>query len=508
MLPRNTALKKIPFKKNKQQGFAVLTSAVLLSIAGIIFTTNMASSQLVDNQIIGNYYRNNEAFANAESGMNFVLSQLDDVALAEALISGLNDNNPTIITSVANHYQVNVFKTHSSKITIISSGTSMDATATRDIQLEIDFFTYFPIPDAALKANKVSADETVLLSPGCGAVDDNDCLAKGNIAENTVISNPKNETFVTDPCTGGDSYLGENKISVEAIYGTHTQEDIESGFYTGDTVKVLGEGENWTSDVPKGSTVFGIDVNSAVIDNPETLFEATYGIAMDGDEDSDGTSNLQELKNYAVEIDGENCSEELQDVSDEDDVIFITGDCDIEQYYAEQSVSSENKVLTIGSADNPKLVFIEGGTFVNAPNTGSVVNGMLHFLPSALVEGNTLTNLDGSHTYSGTFDENGMLVDEHGNFLNLDGETIDEEDAVSNSDFVSIDMGGATVNGAMLSDYGCSHDGYDDSDSTGTKQHFSAHFDKLLLTTLYEKMGGDNMLTSGYRLASGTWRDF
>ncbi|MCP4324698.1 MAG: hypothetical protein GY787_23175, partial [Alteromonadales bacterium] len=84
MLPSNTA-----FNKNrKQQGFAIFTSAVLLSIAGIMFTASLASSQLVDNQIIGNYYRNNEAFANAESGINFVLSMLDNKIQAGVLLEG------------------------------------------------------------------------------------------------------------------------------------------------------------------------------------------------------------------------------------------------------------------------------------------------------------------------------------------------------------------------------------------------------------------------------------
>ena len=40
--------------KEKQSGFAVLTTVVILSAAGILYTINMARSQLIDNRILGN----------------------------------------------------------------------------------------------------------------------------------------------------------------------------------------------------------------------------------------------------------------------------------------------------------------------------------------------------------------------------------------------------------------------------------------------------------------------
>ena len=58
--------------KKQQQGFAVLTTVIILSIAGIAYTTHMACLQLIDNKVLANYYRSSEAFANAESGVNLI----------------------------------------------------------------------------------------------------------------------------------------------------------------------------------------------------------------------------------------------------------------------------------------------------------------------------------------------------------------------------------------------------------------------------------------------------
>ncbi|MCW8995334.1 MAG: hypothetical protein OQK77_05925, partial [Psychromonas sp.] len=154
------------------------------------------------------------------------------------------------------------------------------------------------------------------------------------------------------------------------------------------------------------------------------------------------------------------CSKRLEAIADEVTTIYIKGDCDIDQNDASISVTSENKRFTIGTVDHPKRVFIEGGTFITQPNTGASVIGMLYFLP-------------GKHA----------MVDEEGNvILDENGNEIWVEDQ-------SVDMGGIRVNGAMLSGYNCSHDGYDQTDPNGTKQHFSARYDKTVLNKLYENTG-------------------
>lgn len=504
MLLNNIALKKSPFKKKlKQQGFAVLTSAILLSVAGIVFTANMVSSQLVDNQIIGNYYRNNEAFANAESGINFVLSQLDDQNLAERLHKRLYDSAKGEITDLYpdNHYSVTVSGS-ASNITIKSTGTSMDGSATRLIQLDVETYVNFTIPESPIGVNgKINFYKFNSGNSGCDGLDAVDCLADGNIAETIIKSDPAIEGKATDDCSGWDSNADSyNKNSV----------DMSSS--SGDSIDSTG---GWESNVKSGSTIFGISVDDDVIDDPQSLFEATYGIEL-------SEENIDKIKDYTavVEINGEFCDEKLQDVGNEDYVIFITGDCEISNSYAEQSVSSENKTLTIGSVDHPKLVFIEGGTFITAPNTGAKVMGMLHLLPSTLVEqdedGNdVLTDFSGVVVEGLYFNENEQLVklvDGVEEFVDTEGDFVRE--AILKSDLVTVDMNGITVSGALLSEYKCTYSGrttesQDENDhgQEDTKEHFSAYYDKLLLGTLYSEMNQDS-ISSGYRLVTGTWRDF
>lgn len=445
----------------QQKGFAVLTSAVLLSLAGIVFTANMASTQLVDNQVIGNYYRNNEAFVNAESGVHLVLSKLDDPVLAKEMLENLPFQSPT-----GGLYIVSAKTIAINRLEIISSGTSTDGTALREIRLEVDFLALYPLPDAPISAYKLNLDPGVLVDSGC-ELDPDNCLAEGNSSENTVASYPDAETAETDPCTGGA--LKEN-IFATGYGGT---------FHEGAEIRENGILKIYQN----GGFVTAPDDDEEYVEAPASIFEEIFGQPY-------AESNFD--AESVVNINGKFCSQELSNlVTDDTEVVIIDGDCEIEQSYTEKSVSSENKVLTIGSADHPKFVIIEGGTFITAPNTGASVVGMLYFLPQE-----DLINEDGN-----LVNESGQLVDEDGVVLAEGADPVQSEN-------LSIDMGGVNVNGAMLSDYKCSHDGYDQSDSKETKQHFSARFDKLALTELYKQIEIISSTGSVYRIAQGTWRDF
>jgi len=442
------------------KGFAVLTSAVLLSIAGIAFTTNMASTQLIDNQVVGNYYRNNEAFVSAESGVNFVLSKLEDPAIAKLMLADL----PFPYESPDHHYTVLVNKINSNTLQIISSGHSMDGSAKRVIQLKVNYAIAFPIPGAPISSNgKLNLDSTANINDGCEGLTAADCISDGNISEKMIISNPDEEEDKTELCSGEEADIGENIIDASAYYGDYSEERVVDN--KGDWGDVIA---------PEGSIFFGMYSDQDL--EPDSLFEVTFGIEQN-------ESNMAALENYAVVIDmtiagAQSCSEQLKNVTDEDEVIYIKGDCNIDQHNASQSNTSENKRFTIGSVKSPKMVFIEGGTFVNQPNTGASVVGMLYFLP-------------GEHT---AVDENGdIILDEYGNTKLV-------EDS-------SVDMGGIRVNGALLSEYKCSHDGYDKTDTRGTKQHFSARYDRKVLNDLYDGLGAA-ATASDYHLIEGSWRDF
>jgi len=446
------------YSVKRQKGFAVLTSALLLSIAGIAFTVNMASTQLIDNQIVANYYRNNEAFINAESGMNFVLSKLTDSALATQLLATL----PREYTDNTHHYRVEVTQIDGNTLQIISYGRSMDNSAQRTIQLQANFLVNRNPPVSPLSSNgKLNIDSTANLNDGCEGLTAADCLSSGNIAAYMIVSNPDG-TVVPDPANEGDLLcfaddpLDANNISENAYYG-----DASNG-------RVVDNNGDWGAVLaPEGSVFFGIASDPNL--DPSSLFEATFGIKQT-------ESNMSALENYAflvdMTIDGAlSCSEQLKNVTAEDVVIYIKGNCNIDQGDASKSATSENKRFTIGSVENPKMVFIEGGTFINQPNTGASVVGMLYFLP-------------GQHN----------VFDAQGNVIGT------EED-------LSVDMGGIRVNGALLTEYKCSHDGYDKTDNNGTKQHFSARYDRAVLNDLY-KDAGATAGSSNYSIKAGTWRDF
>ncbi len=456
----------------RSQGFAVLASTVLLGAAAIIFTVNMASTQLVDNQIMGNHYRNAEAFVNAESGINFVLGQLSDPALAQEILVNL----PFEYANVDHHYRVIISEIHARKVAIHSYATSMDDTAKQEISLEIDFYLNYPVPNAALSSNgKLHLDASAFINDGCEGLDKEDCFASGNVANKMLISNPYIEEDDVEFCTGGS--LGENIISDAVFQGGSDSKVIEVSTDEGGDISFIWESQ----PIVDGSEVAGIASHTDIA--PHSLFEATFGFEM-------SQANLDELWDNAVKIDMTNggyCYDMLQAVTDQEQIVFIKGDCDISQYDAPQSKTSNNKLFTIGSFEHPKLVFIEGGTFVTAPNTQAAIVGMLYLIPS-------------KHDF----------VDEYNNLIGLDGKFLAAGQDAIQVEKLSIDMGGINVNGALLSEYRCSYarsEQVDGSEQSVTNKHFSARFDKLVLEELYLGIGM-RATASGYRLSAGTWKDF
>jgi len=452
----------------KQQGFVVLTIVILLSLAGILFTVNMAASQLVDNYIIENYYRNNEAFSNAESGISFVLSQLADPVTTQALVFSL----PMTYESSEHNFQVAVTKIIDNRLAVSAIGRSVDSSAQREINLEVDFSLIFPIPKAAISANgKINLDESALVNDGCEGLEKHDCFSSGSVAENMMLSNPAIE-IDEEVCSGGR--VGENTIADNVLKGSST-EKIISKISDSNGVQRYDWGEG---AIPNDIDIFGVTTGGVTTAN--SLFEATFTVALNQD-------NLDTIWDNAVQIDtstGGDCSEQLQMIDDEKRIIYIKGNCHISQYYAEQSNTSENKVFTVGSTENPKLIFIEGGTFITSANTGAAIIGMLYFLPAK-----------------------NELIDKHGNLVDNNGDQLSDNLAAVVVEDASVDMGGVNVNGAVLSEYKCSHDGQDKRDNKGTKQHFSARFDKLILDKLYSDLGVPP-IGSRYRVTTGSWRDF
>lgn len=458
-----------------QTGFAVMASAVILSLASIVYTANLARSQLVDNQVLANHYRNKEAFVNADSGVNLILSKLNNFDIANELLTSLPFTYPSEMTSTT-PYQVTVEKIATNRLQITSTGQSLDGSASREISLQVYYSVSYDIPVSPVSSDgKLNIDSTGTINDGCEGIGADACRSPGNIAETMVVSQPGAEQEATDLCTGSYTNdagevvdnIGENSIHEDAIYSSLDEADRYQEIVDND----------WGEAHSGAGTVFEDGTPISDMNNADSLFESMFGVTLEsGKEQLSSSGDVARIDMTAPNA--VSCSEQLKDIDDEIVVIYIKGDCNIDQNDASHSSTSENKRFTIGTPDNPKMIFIEGGTFVTQPNTGASVIGMLYFIPSMV-----------------------GVVDEEGNpVLDENGEQLTEE-------LASVDMGGMRVNGALLSEYKCSHDGYDKTDTKGTKQHFSARYDKTVLNELYSQFGM-TAIDNSYQLVEGTWRDF
>lgn len=436
----------------QDKGFAVLITTVLLSIASIAFTAKMASTQLIDNKILDNDYRNNEAFVNAESGINFLLSRIDDPSIGPGIFESIPsiDSAPYQYSSADNSYSVKLTRLDDNTLEMASTGSSYSAE--RIISLQIQPEVRFTQPEAAVSFNgRLNLSALATINNGCEGLSAADCKSPGNIADYQLVSNPT--VTATDLCP--------ESVNDGAFY-----EPI-----TADNSLAIGGTIQWPYNIPAGSNFFGTTTATDLV--PSSLFESTFGVSKDaGIAALNGSASVAKID--MTDGSTESCSSRLQALGAGIDTIYITGNCNVNQHDTTQSSTSENKYFSIGTVDKPKMVFIEGGTFINSHHTVTSIIGLLYFLP-------------GKHD----------VVDAHGNIvLDADGNVVTEDDS-------SIDMGGVKVNGAMLSEYDCSHNGSDT-----TQKHFSVRYDKTILDKLYGSIGGQPPIYDGYSLVQGSWRDF
>jgi len=353
----------------------------------------MVSSQLVDNQVVGNYYRNNEAFVNAESGIHFALSQLALPTTTDPLPTGLpviyerrahadfiEVSLPTDLSSVVEGVQfTQVTMIESSNgVQITSRGTSVDGSAKKVMTLEVEPYFNFPIPTAAISSNgKLNLGTNVSVINGCETSDD--CLASGNVAENSLLTNPENEGNDYF-CSGGS--IRENVIADNILKGNKSVKTIAP-------ISGIADYDWGEATYPDGTEVFGITANTDL--NSRSLFEKTFGMEMT-------QTNLDALRSSAVEVNEastENCNDTLAGLDDTNSFVFIKGNCHLSSYTE----------VVIGTAEHPKLVIIEGGIF----DTPVSIVGMLYFLPETDTDGaliDTDINLN-------NIDVTGALLTEH-----------------------------------------------------------------------------------------------
>ena len=429
----------------KQKGFAVLTTVVVLSVAGIIYSLNMAHSQMIDNRILGNIFRNNEALVHAESGINLILNKLSHLNTAEEVLNHLPFTYPESLSDTSD-YQIlvkHVDDTDEQQLLITSTGYSQDKTAIKTVSLKVERIEVFDIPVSVLSSNgllKINSKGNI--NTGCEGLSKENCRSPGNIAEQAVTSQVSSGAGNSDLCVSNenDSLL------------TYDVENIVN--------------QEWGEATSFVDALFdGVDEISE-LDKPNSLFQRTFGISLSDAKQALAFSN----KVASVDMTSSSilsCSEQLNAIDPDISVIYIKGDCEIE---------ADSEYFTIGTSNDPKMIFFEGGSFRTQSNTGVSVNGMLYFIPSIQ-----------------------DVLDENGDPLYIDG-------AKQTIELQSLDMSGIRINGALLSEYNCSHN-ESDKDNNASTQHFSVRYDKTVLNTLYSQL---ELVASAahYQTVVGSWKDF
>lgn len=454
---------------NKHRGFAVLTIVMVLSIASIAYTTNMAYLQLMDNKVLSNYYTNSEAFINAESGINLVLNKLTSPINAHEMLSQL-----PFTYSTPDHlsltYEVSVTSLTNNKLAISSTGYSSDKSALRIISLEVYYDVDFDLPNAPLLSNgRLSLNSTDTINDGCEGVPPDECLSPGNIADNIVTSQPDvslNEQNL--------ALCPDNKgVEEQAVYGELV--DVEGASRIQEVKQ-----QQWGNAASFSNAIFDQISPIDDIKNSRSLFESTFAVTW-----ADAKQHFIESEQVAY-IDmrygnAMDCSHQLSQLEETISIIYIEGDCQISPLDVASSPLSGEQHFTVGSTESPKMVFMEGGTFIAPQDTQSTVIGMLYLLP-----------------------DSETLIDSSDHLLSQDGlqqssQQLNQQQAVN--------LSGITVNGALLSEYSCSYTQSLEGGNGLTSDDLSVRYDKQVLKTLYQKIA---VLPSAshYQLVAGTWRDF
>lgn len=450
---------------NRNRGFAVLAIVMVLSIASIAYTTNMAYLQLMDNKVLSNYYTNSEAFINAESGVNLVLNKLSSATNAHDMLSQL----PFIYSTPDNlklDYQVRVSSLNNNKLLISSTGYSSDKSALRNISLEVYYNMAFDIPNAPLLSNgrlKLNATDTI--NDGCEGISPSECLSPGSIADNIVISQSDVELNAQGLALCPDN----SRLDPQTVLGALVDTEGTS------RIKTVNQ-QQWGSAASFSNTIFDQIPQIDDTTNSSSLFENTFAVTWaDAKQHFIASEQVAYIDmRYGNTMD---CSQQLAQLEDSVSIIFIEGDCQISTLDATSSSLSGEQHFTIGTTESPKMVFMEGGTFITPEHIQSAVIGMLYLLP-----------------------ENEVLS---GNSEHLQHQDNSQE----TSQQQAINLSGITVNGALLSEYSCSYTQLSDLDNELTSSDLSVRYDKQVLKTLYQQLAVIPS-ASHYQIIAGTWRDF
>ncbi|KPU82735.1 hypothetical protein JI57_03475 [Psychromonas sp. PRT-SC03] len=149
--------------QNKQQGFAIFTMIILLTMACLTFSLKIASIVRWENQRLANQYRNLEAFTHAGSGLNFILSQLDNASGALRIAAYLDNlchlssrqKCPPYFESRDLNFSIRLSLQAKGISELRSTGSSQDGQAHKKIYINVQLFNDFPLCIAQPKSKNI-----------------------------------------------------------------------------------------------------------------------------------------------------------------------------------------------------------------------------------------------------------------------------------------------------------------------------------------------------------------
>ena len=363
-------------KQSNHAGFAVLTIVLLLSLASLIYTLNMAQVQLLDNQLLANDYRNKEALLHAESGVSLMLNQLNHANAASQLLNQLPFVYPDVLSSNV-PFQVQLSQQVDQPLQITSTGYSQDLHAMKQIVLTLQAVTRYGIPESGVTSNAaLTLNDKAKIQRDCESQGCTDAELAAPLIDARLFNSPL--------CLDSASLnLPSEQINLQQQLNPHSWGTATS--FAGTFLDNAG-------------TL--IDMNTA-----QSLFEKTFGTYR-----SDALYTLS-MADGVITINTEDtalkgdmntlCRQALQQTDDNHQVLYIQGDCDL---------TSNTTPYILGSSEYPKIIFIEGGRFIS--QAGVRINGLLYYLPGK----QPVLNAEGEKVYL-----NGVLQTMEEQTVNLTG---------------------------------------------------------------------------------------
>ncbi|AGH80316.1 hypothetical protein PCNPT3_01870 [Psychromonas sp. CNPT3] len=143
------------FLKIKNQGFAVFSLLILLSMACLTFSIKMASIVRLDEQRLADNFRRLEAFTHADSGIRFIASQITSVEGAQRISAYIDkrchlskhDNCAPYLKNKDPPFTLNLSKQNKGSIKVTSEGISFDGQAYKNISINIKRLSACPALD-------------------------------------------------------------------------------------------------------------------------------------------------------------------------------------------------------------------------------------------------------------------------------------------------------------------------------------------------------------------------